>query len=68
MKDIPNATKYAELAIRGIPEKHSDFVRPYRLMIKIHGALKEMSKCSEYYEKSINFLSYHLGSNHPLQI
>lgn len=68
MGEVENAVKYAELALKGIPEKHSDAIRPFQILLKCHSVRKEMNKSVEYYEKSLNFLGYHLGTNHPLTI
>jgi tetratricopeptide (TPR) repeat protein len=68
MGEHAQAHRYAELALRAIPEKHSDSVRPFQILLKYHSQRKEMNKGVEFYEKSLNYLGYHLGTNHPLTI
>lgn len=68
MKDIETAKKYAEDALKVIPEKHSDAVRAFQILLKYYSQKKEVNKGVEFYEKSLNYLSYHLGINHPLTI
>jgi len=40
----------------------------FQILLKYYSQKKEMNKGVEFYEKSLNFLGYHLGTNHPLTI
>jgi hypothetical protein len=43
------AQRYAELALKAIPEKHSDSVRPFQILLKYHSQRKEINKGVEFY-------------------
>ena len=62
------ARNYAELSIKGIPEKHADAIKPFGVLIKYHSFKKEINRCIEYYEKSLGYLGYHLSPDNPLTI
>jgi hypothetical protein len=40
MKDIESARQYAEMALKTIPEKHSDAVRPFQILLKYYSQKK----------------------------
>jgi hypothetical protein len=40
MGDRDVARKYAEIALKAIPEKHSDSVRPFQILMKYYSQRK----------------------------
>lgn len=38
------AKSYAETALKNIPEKHSDSVRPFQILLKYYSKKKEINK------------------------
>ena len=44
MGDIETGKVYAETALKTIPEKHSDSVRPFQILLKYYSKKKEINK------------------------
>ena len=68
MQDYEEAYKYAEMSLKGIPEKHADAIKAYCVLIVYYSEKKEQNRCLEFYEKALGNLQYHLNQNHPLSI